>query len=49
MPRGNPTPVRSVRITDSLWERLQHIAATQGVSVTDVITDALTRYERRRR
>jgi len=49
VPRKPQTPVRSVRIPDPLWARIQEIARERDVFVTDVILDALTRYERRRR
>jgi predicted DNA-binding ribbon-helix-helix protein len=41
--------VRSVRIPDPLWARMQEIARRRDVFVTEVVIDALTRYERRRR
>lgn len=49
MPRKPQTPVRSVRIPDALWARIQEIAKARDVYVTDVVIDALSRYERRRR
>ncbi len=49
MPRGNPTPVRSVRVPDALWARVGEVAHEQGRSVSEVVVDALTRYERKRR
>lgn len=49
MPRKPQTPVRSVRIPDPLWARIVEIARQRDLFVTDVVIDALTRYERRRR
>ena len=49
VPARVQTPVRSVRVPDVLWARIQKIAHERDVSVTDVVIDALTRYERRRR
>jgi predicted transcriptional regulator len=34
--------VRSVRLPDALWERLQLVATAQGVSVSTVILTALS-------
>ena len=49
VPRKPQTPVRSVRIPDALWARIQEIARERDVYVTDIVIDALTRYEQRRR
>ena len=52
MPRQVPppnqpaTPNRTVRIPDELWEAAKRKAAEDGVTVTDVIIRALTRYVR---
>jgi predicted DNA-binding ribbon-helix-helix protein len=37
--------VRSVRLPDALWERLQAVATARGVSVSTVILTALSEYE----
>jgi predicted transcriptional regulator len=42
-----PTPPRSVRVPDDLWQAAQEIAMTHGETVTDVITRALARYVKR--
>ena len=39
--------VRSVRLPDALWERLQAVAEARGVSVSTVILTALSEYERK--
>lgn len=39
------TRVRSVRVPDALWERLQAVASARGVSVSAVILAALSEYE----
>lgn len=36
--------VRSVRLPDALWERLQAVAEARGVSVSTVIVWALTAF-----
>jgi predicted transcriptional regulator len=36
--------VRSVRLPDALWERLQLVATAQGVSVSTVILMALSKH-----
>jgi predicted DNA-binding ribbon-helix-helix protein len=37
--------VRSVRLPDALWERLQAVAEARGVSVSQVIVTALSEYK----
>lgn len=46
VPTSRPTPTRSVRISDDLWQAAQRIAAEQGEYVTDVIVRALDLYSR---
>jgi predicted transcriptional regulator len=36
--------VRSVRLPDALWERLQAVAKARGVSVSTVILATLSQY-----
>ncbi len=36
--------VRSVRLPDALWERLQAVASARGVSVSQVIVTILSEY-----
>lgn len=42
MPRG--TPIRTVRIPDSLWEEAQAAASERGENLSDVIREALREY-----
>ena len=42
MARG--TPLRAFRIDDDLWEQARARAATDGVSLSEVVRDALRRY-----
>lgn len=49
MGRENHTKPRSVRVPDDLWEAVTAAAATEGRTVTDVITVALRRYVRAQR
>jgi predicted DNA-binding ribbon-helix-helix protein len=37
--------VRSVRLPDALWERLQAVASARGVSVSQVIVTILSEYK----
>ena len=37
--------VRSVRLPDALWERLQALASARGVSVSQVILTILSEYK----
>lgn len=41
--------VRTVRVTDALWEAAQAVAAARGETVTDVIVTRLERYVRQHR
>jgi hypothetical protein len=47
MPNQPKTPARSVRVGEPLWEAAKTAAASNGETVTDVITDALRRYVKR--
>jgi hypothetical protein len=38
------TPIRRFRAEDSLWEPAQAKTAAEGITVTDVLRDALERY-----
>jgi len=47
MPRGNPTPIRSVRVPDDLWDALQALAEVRGETRSDLVVEALRRYIKR--
>jgi len=40
----NPTPIRTVRVPDDVWQAAQERAAEKGESVSAVIVRALRRY-----
>ena len=42
-----PTPPRSVRIPDELWDAARVTADANGETITDVVVRALTRYVKR--
>lgn len=46
--RETHTPIRNVRVPDDLWASVKARAATEGVTVTDVIVRALRRYVARK-
>jgi hypothetical protein len=46
MPNKPVTPLRSIRISDTLWQAAQAKAAEKGETVTDVIRAALEKYVR---
>ena len=48
VPNKPKTPLRSLRISDGLWQAAQAKAAERGESVTDVVRRALERYVRAR-
>lgn len=41
---ANHTPSRNVRVSDELWKSAVAKAASQGVTITSVIVDALEAY-----
>lgn len=43
-PKTGETPIRHVRVEDSLWGQVSEIAREQGRSVSAVVIDALKRY-----
>lgn len=43
-PRTGVTPIRHVRVEDTLWGQISEIAREQGRSATAVVIDALKRY-----
>jgi hypothetical protein len=43
-PKTGVTPIRHVRVEDSLWGQISEIAREQDRSVTAVVIDALKRY-----
>jgi predicted DNA binding CopG/RHH family protein len=44
MPNAPKTPTRTIRVPDDLWKAVQKKAASEGVTVTSVIIDALEKY-----
>jgi antitoxin component of RelBE/YafQ-DinJ toxin-antitoxin module len=38
------TPMRTIRISDELWTAALAVANANGVTVSDVVRDALTKY-----
>lgn len=44
MPNAPKTPTRTIRVADDLWKEVQKKAASEGVTVTSVILEALERY-----
>lgn len=44
MPNAPKTPTRTIRVPDDLWRAVQKKAASQGVTVTSVIIQALEEY-----
>lgn len=47
MPNKPKTPIRTMRVSDELWEAAQVVAASRGESLSDVIRAALVRYVKR--
>lgn len=43
-PRTGETPIRHVRVADSLWSQVAAIAKEQGRTMSAVVLDALKRY-----
>jgi len=43
-PKTGETPIRHVRVEDSLWRQVGEIAREEGRSVSAVVIDALKRY-----
>lgn len=43
-PKTGETPIRHVRVDDSLWAQIGEIAREQDRSVSAVVLDALKRY-----
>lgn len=43
-PRTGETPIRHVRVDDTLWSQIGEIAKQQERTVTAVVIDALKRY-----
>jgi len=44
VPNQPKTPVRSVRISDDLWDKAQRLADRRGENISDVVRDALAAY-----
>jgi predicted DNA-binding ribbon-helix-helix protein len=43
VPNQPKTPVRTVRLSDELWERVRAIAAARKMTVSDVLRELLER------
>ena len=43
-PNAPRTPHRTIRINNELWDAAKEKAARQGISVTDVLREALEKY-----
>lgn len=43
-PKTGETPIRHVRVDDTLWGQIGEIAREQGRTVSAVVVDALRRY-----
>lgn len=48
MPNAPKTPARAVRISDEVWAALRDAADRDGVTVSDVVREALADYLARR-
>lgn len=46
MPNAPKTPTRTFRCPDHIWNAAKAKAADEGVTVTDVLIDALRKYLR---
>ena len=44
MPNAPKTPTRTIRVSDELWTAVQKKAASEKVTVTSVIIEALEAY-----
>jgi len=40
----NPTPTRTIRVSDTLWNAAKEKAVEEGVTVTDVVVTALEEF-----
>ena len=49
MSRPGPTPLRSVRVPDDVWQAAKAEAERRGETVTDAVVRSLRRYGRRSR
>lgn len=43
-PRTGETPIRHVRVEDSIWEQITEIAGEQGKTISAVVLEALHRH-----
>jgi predicted DNA-binding ribbon-helix-helix protein len=43
VPNQPKTPVRTVRLSDELWERVKRIAAARKMTVSDVLRELIER------
>jgi len=46
MPNQPKTPLRNVRVSEELWQKVKAKAESKGETVSDVIRRALERYVR---
>lgn len=46
MPESEATPIRTVRVSDELWQAALRKAQDEGANVSEVIREALRRYLR---
>ncbi len=44
MPNAPKTPTRTIRVPDDIWKAVQKKAASEGVTVTSIIIQALEKY-----
>jgi predicted DNA binding CopG/RHH family protein len=40
----NPTPTRTIRVSDEIWNAAKEKAAAEGVTVTDIVIIALEEF-----
>lgn len=40
----NPTPTRTIRVSDELWNAAKEKAAEEGFTVTDIVITALEEF-----
>lgn len=44
MPNQPKTPIRGIRIPNELWEQAQRYAATDGITVSEIVRRCLENY-----
>jgi predicted HicB family RNase H-like nuclease len=40
----NPTPTRTIRVSDEIWNAAKEKAAAEGITVTDIVITALEEF-----